>query len=133
MGQDKEQDPKDQVAEDLREFEGNLTEQMYRELLERAYEKIATLKMSLVKVQEQTVNLRDQVASKCYPTTLSEASSTEEAAIDAYRAADAFLRVRETGVAYDSDVIKMLRELRDNNGNTDEKFGRAVRNFINGL
>ena len=126
---DKKEEAKGEVTKNHEEFEGQISVELYRELLERSYEKVAGLKQALAAIQNQTVNLRDRIATKVYPTTLVDASSTEEAAEDAYRAADALLRVRETGRAYDSDLIDLLKQMKDSS-ETDQVFGRTVRTFL---
>jgi hypothetical protein len=102
---------------------------MYRELVERSYEKVASLKLQLASVVNQSVNLRDKVAIACYSVHLDEANSTEEAAMDSYRAADALLRVRESGTTFESDILDILKRMRDTSRD-DVAFGRTVRSFL---
>ena len=128
MGKDGEE-PRESIKTDLKEFEGQMTIEMYRELVERGYEKIAALKLQLQSMTEIGITMRDKIAFGVYASAIEEASSLEDAAVDAYRAADALLRVRESGVAYESDVIGILKELRDSTKN-DDAFGRGVRNFL---
>jgi len=119
-----------EVERDQEEFEGNMSVQMYQELLTKSYEKIANLKLALGASNSLEVDLRDNIAKTVYPTFLLQSTSTEQAAEDSYRAADKLLRTRETGVAYDSDVIILLKEMRDSSPN-DEIFGRTIRTFLN--
>ena len=119
----------DDLETDRQEFEGQMTAEMYRELLERSYEKIAGLKLSLVAAQGQNITLRDEIAKVMFSTAMIDATSLEDAAVDAYRAADALMRVRETGHAFDSDLIGVLKEMRDSNSD-DMTFGRSVRTFL---
>jgi len=117
------------LEKDQKEFEGNMSEQMYQELLTKSYEKIANLKLALGATQSLEIDLRDNIAKTVYPTFLLQSTSTEQAAQDSYRAADKLLRVRETGVPHDSDLILLLKEMKDSSPN-DEVFGRSVRNFL---
>ena len=125
----KKQNAEGEVAKDLEEFEGNMSVEMYQDLLTKSYEKIANLKLALGATQSLEIDLRDNIAKTVYPTFLLQSTSNEQAAEDSYRAADKLLRVRETGKSYDSDVIALFKEMRDNTPN-DETFGRTVRNFL---
>lgn len=118
-----------EVEKDQKEFEGDMSTQMYQELLTRSYEKIANLKLALGAAQGQEVDLRDRIAASVYPGFLTQATSNEQAAQDAYRAADKMLRVRESGTSYDTDLISVLKEMRDSTID-DNAFGRTVRNFL---
>ena len=118
-----------ELESDQKEFEGQLTIEMYKELLEESYSKVAGLKLSLKAAQVQTVTLRDNIAVRMLPTTMVVSTSLEDAAVDAYRAADALLRVRDHGTSYDSDVIDLLKRMRDT-VNDDTVFGRQIRNFL---
>ena len=118
-----------EVERDQEEFEGNMSVQMYQELLTKSYEKIANLKLALGAAQGQEVDLRDRIASSVYPGFLIQSTSNEQAAEDSYRAADKMLRVRESGTAYDTDLIAILKEMRDNSM-TNEVFGRNIRTFL---
>ena len=125
----KGEEAKNETAKDLKEFEGNMSIEMYQDLLTKSYEKIANLKLALGATQSLEIDLRDNIAKTVYPTFLLQSTSNEQAAEDSYRAADKLLRVRETGKSYDSDVIVLFKEMRDNSPN-DEVFGRTVRNFL---
>jgi len=119
----------DDLKKDLAEFEGQITEEIYMKLLEDSYANIANLRESLGRTQTQEVGLRDQTAALIYPSMLIQATSAGQAAEDSYRAADVLMRVRESGVAFSSDIIKLLKEMRDS-VSTDLEFGRLVRRFL---
>ena len=119
----------DELKKDQEEFEGDMSSQMYQELLTRSYEKIANLRLALGAANNQEVDLRDRIAASVYPGFLIQSTSSEQAAQDAYRAADKMLRVRESGTAYDTDLIAVLKEMRDSTID-DTTFGRTVRNFL---
>jgi hypothetical protein len=118
------------LKKDLEEFEGQISQEIYMKLLGDAYETIANLREALATTKNQEIILRDKIAARVYPTLLLQSTSSEQAAEDAYRAADKMLRVRETGVAFSSDLIKLLKELRDSSRD-DTVFGRSVRTFLN--
>ena len=119
----------DELKKDQEEFEGDMSTQMYQELLTRSYEKIANLRLALGAAQSQEVDLRDRIAANVYPGFLIQSTSTEQAAQDSYRAADKMLRIRESGTSYDTDIINVLKEMRDSSAD-DTVFGRTVRNFL---
>ena len=119
----------DELKKDQEEFEGDMSTQMYQELLTRSYEKIANLRLALGAANNQEVDLRDRIAANVYPGFLIQSTSNEQAAEDSYRAADKMLRVRESGTAYDTDLIAILKEMRDNSM-TNEVFGRNIRTFL---
>ncbi len=120
----------DDLKKDLEEFEGQITEEIYMKLLEDSYANVASLRETLTRTHMQEITLRDQTASRVYSSMLIQATSAEQAAEDSYRAADALLRVRETGVAFSSDIIKLLNQMMDNTKD-DLEFGRTVRRFLN--
>jgi hypothetical protein len=119
----------EEEKKDQEEFEGQMSSALYKDLLEKSYEKVAGLKQQLIAIQNQTVTLRDKIASAVYPGVLVQSMSSEQAAEDAYRAADALLRVRETGHVFDNDLITLFKEMRDSTPD-DVSFGRTIRNFL---
>lgn len=119
----------DELKKDQEEFEGDMSTQMYQELLTRSYEKIANLRLALGAANNQEVDLRDRIAASVYPGFLIQSTSNEQAAEDSYRAADKMLRVRESGTSYDTELINVLKEMRDNSM-TNEVFGRNIRTFL---
>lgn len=120
----------DDLKKDLEEFEGQITEEIYMKLLGDAYETIANLREVLGTVRNAEITLRDKIATGVYPSLLLQSTSSDQAAEDAYRAADKMMRVRETGTAFSSELIKLLKQMRDNT-DTDTSFGRSVRTFLN--
>ena len=81
----------DDLKKDLEEFEGQLTTEMYQDLLGKSYEKIATLRSALATTENQEIVLRDRIATHIYPTMMLQSTSPEQAAQDSYRAADNML------------------------------------------
>lgn len=75
-----------------------VTEAFYRELLVQADGQIQALHKQVGELQEAQLDLRDEVALQCYVPLIKEVTDYQKAATDAYRAADVFLRVRETGI-----------------------------------
>lgn len=111
------------------EFKDNMTPEMYKGLLVIAYEEITILKNTITRIRLKEITLRDKIASHIFGDMLKNATSNEQAAENSYRAADALLRVRESGEAYDPDIIMILKEMRDSTGDMSV-FGRAVRTFL---
>lgn len=120
----------DDLKKDLEEFEGQITEDIYMKLLGDAYGTIANLRETLGTLRNSEINLRDQIALRIYPSLLLQSTSNDQAAEDAYRSADRLMRVRESGTAFSSELIKLLREMRDSTKD-DASFGRSVRTFLN--
>lgn len=120
----------DDLKKDLEEFEGQITEDIYMKLLGDAYETIANLRETLGTLRNSEINLRDQIALRIYPSLLLQSTSNDQAAEDAYRSADRLMRVRESGTAFSSELIKLLKEMRDSTKD-DASFGRSVRTFLN--
>ena len=118
------------LKKDLAEFEGQISEEIYMKLLEDAYKNVAILREALERTRNQEVALRDEIAAKVYPTMILQSTSSEQAAEDSYRAADHLMRIRETGVSFDSEIIKLLKQMRDSTKD-DTSFGRSVRTFLN--
>jgi hypothetical protein len=83
---EEKQDEKTQVKEELREA-----------LLEAAYIEIAQLKRTNEELQKGVIETRDQIALHCFVSIYEKSGDPKQSAMDAYRMADAFLRVRETG------------------------------------
>ncbi len=119
----------DELTNDEKEFEGDMSNEMLKDLLVKSYEKIANLRLALGATQTQEIDFRDDVAKMVYPSMILQSTTYEGAAEDAYRAADKLLRVRETGMSYDSDIIMVLKEMKDSSKN-DDVFGRTVRRFL---
>lgn len=83
--------------ERLEDLEDKMIEDFRIDLLRQAEETILRQNEQISELQENTVSLRDEVALQCYVPLLNEVSDYEKAAVDAYRAADVFLRAREKG------------------------------------
>ena len=83
--------------EQLTEAVGQSVEQFYTDLLKRADETIKLQREQLNKYAEQQIAFRDEVAMACYVPLVATVSDYKKAASDAFRAADAFLRIRESG------------------------------------
>jgi hypothetical protein len=95
-----EEQPQQEAAkpvfqERLRELEANLVSDFRVDLLEKAEQTIAYKDKQIAQLQKDAIGLRDEVALKCYVYLIKEVGDYPKAAADAYRAADAFLRVRE--------------------------------------
>lgn len=92
MSQSEETTRKETVDE-----KGIVREELREALLEAAYTEISQLKRVNQQLQDQQLRLRDEVALRCYIEIFKDVADAKKSAIDAYRIADAFLRVRETG------------------------------------
>lgn len=70
-------------------------EQFYKDLLVKADETIRLQALQLADIQSQQLEFRDEIAVRCFVPFVDKFSSYGDAAGEAYRAADAFLRSRE--------------------------------------
>lgn len=84
----------------------SVKEELQEQLLENAYEEIANLRLINQTLREEQLQLRDEVALRCYIEIFKDVADAEKSAIDAYRIADIFLRVRETGGVHDDNPNK---------------------------
>ena len=75
------------------------SKQFYENVLTRANETILGLRDQVKTFNEQQIAFRDEVAMACYVPHVATVSDYKKAASDAFRAADAFLRIRESGDA----------------------------------
>jgi len=83
--------------EQLTEAVGQSVEQFYKDLLKKADETIKAQRVQLRDFSRQQIAFRDEVALACYVPLIANVDDYKKAASDAFRAADAFLRVRESG------------------------------------
>ena len=72
-------------------------DQFYQNVLKQADERIKALNEQVEEIQKQQLEFRDEVAVRCFVPLIPVTDDYKKAASDAYRAADAFLRVRESG------------------------------------
>lgn len=77
--------------------EEGVKEELQEALLSSAYTEISQLKRTNKALMEQQLKLRDEVALRCYIEIFKDVGDAKQSAVDAYKIADAFLRVRETG------------------------------------
>jgi len=97
-GQKNTQEAEKPFEEAIIEAKDEVVEEFYKDALLKAGEFIKALQQQNAELHEQQLVLRDEVALQCYSVLIRENSDYKQAAGDAYTAADAFIRVRETGV-----------------------------------
>jgi len=73
--------------------------ELQESLLDTAYEENEKLRLLLEEAKKEQLEFRDDVALEIYAKQFKDTPDYTVAAVDAYRAADAFLRVRDTGEA----------------------------------
>ena len=66
--------------------------------LEEADKRIRSQNEQMQAIQQQQLEFRDEIAVRCFVPLIDKFSTYDEAAKEAYRASDAFLRARETGL-----------------------------------
>lgn len=94
--------------------------------LAKAEGKIDQLEEVITKYKNAEVKLRDKVAISCFSQHFTSTPSYERAAEDSYKAADAFMRVRDHGKSYEMEVIEDIKLFVANIPN-DIELGKKVR------
>ncbi len=92
--QEKEPTFNDQLSEAI---EQNIV-QFLQGGLEEADKRIRSQNEQIQTIQEQQLEFRDEIAVRVFVPLIDKVDSFDKAASDAYRAADSFLRARETGL-----------------------------------
>lgn len=81
------------------------------------------------RLQMNEIKMRDEIAMVIFPTTLPLAPNAEAAVEDAYKAADAFIRIKERGKVYKEDILEKLTQLAESTHDNAE-LGVKVRLFL---
>jgi len=110
---------------DQQELDLQLTQSMLNSAL-RENEK---LRLIIRKLEERQMSLRDSAALMVFPKFLDFDFKAEQAADDAFKCADAFMRVRERGRVYEDDLLESLKEMMKTSS-SDEEFGVKIRMFL---
>lgn len=111
--------------------EAELTNDMLKELLILSEQSAKSLKEENKRLRESQLLFRDQIAMMVYPNFIQIHSSYEKACIDAYAAADIFLRQRDLGVQtvmndLNEEQMDELRKLIKMYPN-DSQLGKEIR------
>lgn len=77
---------------------GQSVEQFYKDVLKQADTRIKAQEEQIKGLQEQQLGFRDEIAVRVFVPLIDKFSTYDEAAKEAYRASDSFLRARETGL-----------------------------------
>lgn len=99
-------------------------------MLESTLKEVEKLRMINKELTMQQLRLRDMVAMSVYSSFLDTSFNAESAAEDSYRAADAFMRIRDRGRTYDDDMLEIVKNLTIQNPN-DSDLGSVIREFLN--
>lgn len=83
----------------------NLSKDLLQALLDKLESKINALKEENEKLRKSQIEFRDHVAAKVYPKYIDIHSNYEQAASDAYRAADALIRQRDLSWEFTEDSV----------------------------
>lgn len=86
----------DSFMDDVHTLKEETVGKLYESLLESAYTENKQLREINARLEQEKLALRDDVALHCFTSIFEKTSDAKQAAQDAYRMADAFLRVRET-------------------------------------
>jgi len=98
-------------------------------LLQSAMAENEKLRSVIGKLEKRQISLRDKIASSVFPRFLDFDFKAEQAAEDAYKCADTFMRVRERGRVYEDDLLETLKELLKQSS-SDEEFGGKIKLFL---
>ena len=98
-------------------------------LLNSALNENEKLRDIIGKLEKRQITLRDKVAASVYQRFLDLDFKAELAAEDAFKCADAFMRVRERGRIYEDDLIESLKDLMKITS-SDEEFGERIKLFL---
>ena len=79
----------------------NFNKEMLKQLLITSDNKIRMLKEENEKLRKSQIVFRDQIAARVYPKYIDIHSNYEQAAADAYAAADALLKFRDLSFEFD--------------------------------
>jgi hypothetical protein len=93
---------------------------------------IKNLKTEISELRKRELSMRDFTASDMFIEISKTVSDPEKAAEDAYRAADAFMRIRDKGKSYQEDIVEKLKEIVSSSENNEE-LGTKVKLFITKL
>lgn len=102
---------------------------LLKSLLQTAATENSKLSEINKKLQEEQIIFRDKIALSVFPIFLEFDFKPEIAAQDAYKSADAFMRVRDAGKIYEDDLIEVLQSMVKSNPN-DSNLGKTLRKFI---
>jgi hypothetical protein len=121
--------PTEDMDKLLDQTEQELTIGMYRELIKKAHDQIKNLNKLNETLNYMSIRYRDELASKIYVQQIELCVDFESATEFAFKAADAFLRIREEGRSYQQEIIEDIRKLtEDNPDNAD--LGEKIRILI---
>jgi len=95
-------------------------------------ERLRVKELIIERVGNFTSSLRDDVAISILPTMLDIKDLTYSMAInEAFRIADMFLRIKESGSASTEPMIEELKKMVEQYPN-DEKLGELIRDMVEG-
>lgn len=112
-------------VEKIEQKQQEVTTQLYKDELRKFAAKNVYLRTLVNQLTKNQISVRDQIAQAIYIQLYKEVPSAREAAIDAYEAADIFLRVREDELS----VVNDLRAFVQNHPN-DSELGQKMRSMF---
>lgn len=107
----------------------NLEPEFRDALLHAAMRENAKLHKVIEKMSHEETQIRDFAAMELFPTLINNAPNAEVAAEDAFKAADAFMRIRERGKIYKDDILEKLANLAESTHDNAE-LGAKIRLFL---
>lgn len=108
------------------EFDKKLEESFRNLEMDFAQIRIKRLKAEIEELRKKENHTRDLAALTMLVEISKEVPDPEKASEDAYRVADAFMRVRDKGKSYQEDILETLKETAAN-ATSNEELGAKVR------
>ena len=121
---------KGQETPDPQDNQEELSLHLTTSLLNSVFQENKKLRLVIDKLQKSQISLRDKVAVAVYPKFLDLNFKAEQAAEDALKCADAFMRIRERGRVYEDDLLESFNEMVKNSS-SDTEIGGKLRMFLN--
>jgi hypothetical protein len=120
------QELKEAANKTINEMSDGLTIDFYKDALATALADKEQLELMLDAMRQAEGGFRDSIAALCFAQVFGTIPSNKDAAVDSYRAADAFLRVKEEGEKYESEIVEDIKDMVKNTPN-DQALGELVR------
>jgi len=107
-----EQDEQAEVPfeDQVKSMEDQVVEELRESLLKAAYEENRQLREINAGLLNDQVLFRDEVALACFVPLINSVADYRTAAIEAYRAADEFTRIREIGGGPDEHTFQLNKD-----------------------
>ena len=103
--------------------------ELMKDTLDKVFKENEYLKKVNQELYSNQISFRDEIAKELFIHIFDTVSDPEKATEDAYRAADAFIRIRDKGRSYQEEILESLMDLAFQNQD-NANLGVKVRLFI---